>query len=77
MSTEQKKPLFYLLTGFLAGAIITNLVTRIAYETNKAEDEWSEAWEHSSSPIEFGDAGKNLGPSESEPERSSDESTEE
>lgn len=76
MNTTQKQPLFYLLTGFLAGVVAAKLVTKIAYETKKDEDEWAEAWERSSSPVDFGRTGKDYDSSESELNRSTDESTE-
>lgn len=76
MSTTQKQSLFYLLTGFLAGVIATKLVTRIAYETKKDEDEWAEAWERSSSPVDLGKTVKSHDSSESESAHSTDESTE-
>lgn len=76
MNTTQKQSLFYLLTGFLAGIITTKLVTRIAYETKKDEDEWAEAWARSSSPVDLGRAGKSHDSSESESTHSTDESSE-
>ena len=76
MKTEQKQALFYLLTGFMTGVIATKLVNRIAYETKKAEDEWTAAWERSSSPVDLGKTGKDHDSSESESNRSTDESTE-
>ena len=76
MNTTQKQPLFYLLTGFLAGVIVTKLVTRIAYETKKEEEEWAEAWERSSSPVDLGVDWKSHDSSESESNRSTDESAE-
>lgn len=76
MNTTQKQPLFYLLTGFLVGVVATKLMTKIAYETKKDEDEWAEAWERSSSPVDLGKTEKNFDPSEGKLEQSPDEVTE-
>lgn len=76
MKTEQKQALFYLLTGFIIGAIATKLVNRIAYETKKVDDEWAEAWERSSSPVDLGKTEKNFDPSEGKLEQSPNEATE-
>lgn len=49
MKTSQKQSLITLLSGILAGSVITALITSSA----RMDDTWEDAWARSSNPIDL------------------------